>query len=475
MERHNSYSHPVKITTTLKKSSIHSTRKPFKNFIFNQCMFPIVTSLLRREDLHVARKRRSTRPAILICFSVSISWSNLVYFIHSVLVLGPDNKNIFVWATLNIGDPDDQGYGHGTLWQRSTPGLPLLVPQRSWFDRFWLFSPKKTLCFGSRPGGRQPRRRHYNHLPQFRLRFRRFGSSIAQLTCGSCINRPIRIVETNGRTRKPVDDERTDMEPRRRKDGHGTPMKDLARQYTVDGARLPYHASNLHVSDQISYFRLQDARGRQRRSTAHRSRAAPPTVSEGLFHLSIRGGAIPHLTSSYDISFGSGSNTTPHPLFGTASLTWRREAPRQLASRPNLRLPLHTMRQRFSGLQCSSRILTSNLTRLLGGGMFCREDLHVARKRRSTRPAILICFSVSISWSNLVYFIHSVLFLGPDNKNIFVWATRSTPLFLPCLPLETQHLFRCSAVLFLRSPPFVPFSKVYRASGLASSIHCFLL
>ena len=42
--------------------------------------------VLRREDLHVARKRRSTRPAILICFSVSISWSVLVYFIHSILV-----------------------------------------------------------------------------------------------------------------------------------------------------------------------------------------------------------------------------------------------------------------------------------------------------------------------------------------------------------------------------------------------------
>ena len=74
--------------------------------------------------------------------------------------------------------------------------------------------------------------------------------------------------------------------------------------------------------DQISYFRLQDARGRQRRSTAHRSRAAPPTVSEVFLHISVRGGAIPHLMSSYDISFWSSSNATPHPLFGTASLTW---------------------------------------------------------------------------------------------------------------------------------------------------------
>ena len=34
-------------------------------------------------------------------------------------------------------------------------------------------------------------------------------------------------------------------------------------------------------------FRLQDARERQRRSTAHCSRAAPPTVSEAFFHISV--------------------------------------------------------------------------------------------------------------------------------------------------------------------------------------------
>ena len=72
------------------------------------------------------------------------------------------------------------------------------------------------------------------------------------------------------------DDEWKDTEPRRR----------IREAIHGRQQQAPVHASYL-TWDQISYFRLQDTRGRQRRSTAHDSRTAPPTVLEGLFHISV--------------------------------------------------------------------------------------------------------------------------------------------------------------------------------------------